>query len=95
MTRSAGRAEAPAAAALLGRLLPPELVPIFDASFVRLHLLYDEFIFRLVLRVAAETRLEQAAQEPGSPAEIAARAGFAGRQALVPLDWMLDRKSVV
>ncbi len=89
MTSEIGRAEAPAAAALLRRLLPPELLPLFDASFVRLHLLYDEFIHRLVLRVVSETGLEQAMREPGTPREIATRAGFAGGQALVPLDWML------
>lgn len=89
MTSGIGRAEAPAAAALLRGLLPAELLPLFDASFVRLHLLYDEFIHRLVLRVVRETRLEQAIREPGTPAEIATRAGFAGSQALVPLDWML------
>ena len=89
MTRTAGQAEAPAAAALLQGLLPPELLPLFDASFVRLHLLYDEFIHRLVLRVVSETGLEQAVREPGTTTEIATRAGFAGTQALVPLDWML------
>ena len=89
MTSEIGRAEAPAAAALLRRLLPPELVPLFDASFVRLHLLYDEFIHRLVLGVVSETGLEQTMREPGTPTEIATRAGFAGGQALVPLDWML------
>lgn len=89
MTSEIGRAEAPAAAALLRRLLPPELLPLFDASFVRLHLLYDEFIHRLVLRVVSETGLEQTMREPGTPTEIASRAGFAGGQALVPLDWML------
>ena len=88
-TSEIGRAEAPAAAALLRGLLPPELLPLFDASFVRLHLLYDEFIHRLVLRVVSETGLEQTLREPGTPTEIATRAGFAGGQALVPLDWML------
>ena len=89
MTSGIGREEAPAAAALLGELLPPELLPLFDASFIRLHLLYDEFILRLVLRVVGETGLEQTLREPGTPTEIATRAGFAGSQALVPLDWML------
>jgi SAM-dependent methyltransferase len=89
MTSEIGRAEAPAAAALLRGLLPPELLPLFDASFVRLHLLYDEFIHRLVLQVVSETGLEQTMREPGTPTEIATRAGFAGGQALVPLAWML------
>lgn len=89
MTRTVGRAEAPPSAALLRRLLPPELLPLFDARFVRLHFLYDEFIYRLVLQVVSETGLEQTLREPGTPTEIAARAGFAGGHALVPLDWML------
>lgn len=89
MSSEIGRAEAPAAAALLRGLLPPELLLLFDASFVRLHLLYDEFIHRLVLRVVGETGLERTLREPGTTAEIATRAGFAGGQALVPLDWML------
>jgi SAM-dependent methyltransferase len=89
MTSEIGRAEAPAAAALLRELLPPDLLSLFDASFVRLHLLYDEFIHRLVLRVVSETGLEQTMREPGTPTEIVTRAGFADGQALVPLDWML------
>jgi SAM-dependent methyltransferase len=86
---SIGHAEAPAAAARLGRLLPPELLPLFDVSFIRLHLLYDEFIYRLVLQVVRETGLEPAMRKPGTATEIAARAGFEAVRALVPLDWML------
>ncbi len=86
---SIGHAEAPAAAAVLQRLLPPELVPLFDASYVRLHLLYDEFIYRLVLQAVRETGLEPAMREPGTAREIAARATLEAEQALVPLDWML------
>jgi SAM-dependent methyltransferase len=84
-----GQAQAPAFAALLRRLLPPELLPLFDASYLRLHLLYAEFICRLVLQVVRETELEQAMAEPGSAKEITARAGLTAEQALVPLDWML------
>jgi SAM-dependent methyltransferase len=86
---SIGHEEAPVAAALLHRLLPPELVPLFDASYIRMHLLYDEFIFRLVLRVVAETGLERATREQGTAQEIAARSGLEAGRALVPLDWML------
>jgi len=88
-TRTAGVDAAPSAAAILQRLLPPEVASLFDASFVRMHLLYDEFIYRLVLGTAAETGLEAAAREPGTVEEIAARAGFEAPRALVPLDWML------
>ena len=86
---SIGHAEARAAAALLLPLLPPELVPLFDASYIRMHLLYDEFIFRLVLRAVAETGLERATREPGTAQEIAARARLEAGRALVPVEWML------
>jgi SAM-dependent methyltransferase len=86
---SIGLDEAPAAAALLQRLLPPALASLFGASYIRLHLLYDEFIYRLVLRTVAETGLERAMREPGTAQEIAARSGLEAPQALVPLDWML------
>ena len=46
-----GHAEAEAGATLLRAMLPPDLVPLFDASFLRSHLLYDEFVYRLVLKV--------------------------------------------
>jgi SAM-dependent methyltransferase len=88
-TRTAGIDAASSAAALLQRLLPPEIASVFDASYLRMHLLYDEFVYRLVLRTAAETGLEAATREPGTVEEIAARAGFEAPRALVPLDWML------
>jgi SAM-dependent methyltransferase len=86
-----GQPEAHAAAALLHGLLPPEVAPLFDAAFVRSHLLYDEFIDRLVLRVVRDSGLEPAMRESRTAQEIAARVGFAPGQALVPLDWMLRR----
>ncbi len=86
-----GHAEAAAAAASLGRVLPPGLLPFFDASFIRSHLLYDEFVYRLVLRVAREAGLEAALREPGSAEQIAARAKLEAGRALVPLGWILRR----
>jgi len=95
MNSAIGRLEASAAvAASLRSLLPPELLLLVDARFIRLHRLYDEFVHRLVLRVASESGLEQSLREPGTPADIATRAGFAARQALVPLDWMLRHLTV-
>ena len=91
-TRTAGPAgvdDALSAAAILQRLLPPEVASLFDAAYLRMHLLYDEFIYRLVLRTAAETGLDAATREPGTVEEIAVRAGFEAPHALVPLDWML------
>jgi len=88
-TSDAVHAKAAADAALLRGMLPPYLVDVFDAPFLRSHLLYDEFVYRLVLRVIRETGLESAIREGGSADEIAAREGLAVDRAVVPLDWML------
>ncbi|HEV8530613.1 MAG TPA: methyltransferase [Methylomirabilota bacterium] len=83
-----GEKEARETAALLARLLPLELRPLFDVAFVRSHVLYEQFVYRLVLQVVRETGLEDAMQEEGRAEDIARRAKL-GAQALVPLDWML------
>jgi SAM-dependent methyltransferase len=70
-------------------MLPPYLRQVIDVSFLRSHLLYDEFVYRLVLKVIRETGLEAAMQKGGSAEAIAAREGLAVAQAGVPLDWML------
>lgn len=88
-TGDAAQAKAVADAARLRGMLPPYLVNVFDASFLRSHHLYDEFVYRLVLRVIRDTGLESAVREGGSAEEIAAREGLAGDRAVVPLDWML------
>ena len=85
---AAGEQEARDTAAMLEGLLPRELRALFDASFVRSHFLYEQFIHRLVLQVVRETGLEDAMQEEGSAEDIALRAKL-GAQALVPLDWIL------
>jgi SAM-dependent methyltransferase len=84
-----GRAEAETVAALFREMLPPHLLPLFNVSFLRSHLLYDELVCRLVLKVIRETGLEAAIREGGSAEAIAAREGLAVGQAVVPLDWML------
>ena len=81
--------QAEAVAGLLRELLPPYLLDVIDASFLRSHYLYDEFVYRLVLKVIRETGLEAAIQEGGSAEAIAAREKLDGGQAVVPLDWML------
>ena len=78
-----------AAEAVLRELLAPELVPLFDASFIRSYLIHDEFIHRLVLRVAIEAGLEGATREPGTAEEIVRRAKLDTGRALVPMDWIL------
>ena len=84
-----GREEAAGAAAFLAGALPAALRPAFGASFVRSHLLYGEFVCRLVLGVARATGLAAALGIPGTARELTERAGLAAAQALVPIDWML------
>src|SRR5438093_6467077 len=76
-------------AAALRVLLPAELQPLISDAVVRSHKLYEEFVDRLVLRVARETGLEAATREPASPAEVVARLGLEARRALAPGDWVL------
>src|SRR5262252_733544 len=87
--RDIGRAEAEVTAARLRAMLPAELAPLIDFSFVRSHLLYDEFVCRLVLRVIQEVGLEATLRTGGSAREMALKAGLEIERALVPLDWML------
>src|SRR5256712_1864309 len=86
---AAGEEEARDTAALLERVLPRELGPLFDASFVRSRFLYEQFVHRLVLQVVRETGLEDALRDEGSTEDIALRAKLAAAPALVPLDWIL------
>src|SRR5919197_4322790 len=78
-------------AAALRRLLPPELQPLISNAVVRSHKLYEEFVDRLVLRVARETGLEAVTREPTIAAEVVVRLGLEARRALVPVDWILRR----
>ena len=84
-----GRAKAESDAALLREMLPPYLLNVIDLSFLRSHVLYDEFVYRLVLKVIRDTGLEPALREGGSAQVIAARERLSADQAVVPLDWML------
>ena len=84
-----GHAKVEAAAASFRALLPPHLVHVFDVSFLQSYLLYDEFIYRLVLKVIRDTGLEAAIREGGSAEAIAARERLEVGRAVMPLDWML------
>src|SRR3989442_8251353 len=84
-------ADVSADAAALRVLLPTELQPLISDAVVRSHKLYEEFVDRLVLRVARETGLEAATREPASPAEVVVRLGLEAPRALVPVDWILRR----
>ena len=66
--------EAERTAAIVARLLPPALVPVFNPRFTRSHLLYDEFVHRLTLRVFTSAGLAVA----GGRLERRRRRGGAG-----------------
>jgi SAM-dependent methyltransferase len=87
--RGIGHAKAESDAALLREMLPPYLLNVIDLSFLRSHVRYDEFVYRLVLKVIRDTGLEPALREGGSAQVIAARERLSVDQAVVPLDWML------
>jgi SAM-dependent methyltransferase len=70
-------------------MLPPYLLHVIDVSFLRSHLLYDEFVYCLVLKIIREMGLEPAIREGGSAEAIAARERLEVGPAVVPLDWML------
>jgi SAM-dependent methyltransferase len=70
-------------------MLPDELLPLFDDRFVRSCELFEEYVQRLSLQVVRDTGLDSAAREPGTPAEIAARAGLDPVCAPVTVGWLL------
>jgi len=73
----------------LAKLLPAELIPLFDDRFDRSCSLFEEYVHRLALRVVGVTGLDAAAAQPGTPDEIAARAGLDAAQAPVAVGWLL------
>src|SRR4030095_3149528 len=73
----------------LAELLPAELIPLFDDRFDRSCSLFEEYVHRLALRVVGVTGLDAAAAQPGTPDEIAARAGLDATQAPVAGGWLL------
>jgi len=75
-------------------LIPAELIPLFDDRFVGSCTLFEEYIHRLAIRVVAGAGIDAAAREPGTPAEIAARAGLDATRAPVPVGWLLAMLAV-
>jgi SAM-dependent methyltransferase len=71
--------------------LPPAMRPLFDGVFLRSWDLYDEFVYRLALRVFLEAGLDETVREPATTAEIVTRAGFEAGRAHIPLDWILHQ----
>ena len=88
-TSEVGRTEALAREAALRGVLPPDLLPLFDVGFIRSHLLYEEFVYRLLLQIVREIHLDEAAEGAAPVEELAERAGLASTVAFVSLDWML------
>jgi SAM-dependent methyltransferase len=80
--------EAERVAASLAGCLPPSLRPFFGAHFTYSHLLFEEYVFRLALRVFADAKLDAAVAEWGGAADVIARSGLASGGA-VPVEWML------
>jgi len=76
-------------AAAVAPHLPPTLLSFLDASLVRSHSLYDEFVHRLALGIAREAGVAGALTEWGDAEEIAHRAGLDAGRAPVPVGWML------
>ena len=70
-------------------MLAPEHQPLFNDRFVGSCVLFEEYVHRLVLQVVRETGIGAAAGQPGTPVEIATRAGLDAARAPVPVGWLL------
>jgi SAM-dependent methyltransferase len=71
------------------QVLPAELLPLFDDLFVGSCALFEEYVHRLSVQVVRHTGLDAAGREPGTPGEIAARAGLDPARAAVTVGWLL------
>jgi SAM-dependent methyltransferase len=81
--------EAERIAAIVAPRLPPALVPTFGARFACSSVLYDEFVYRLTLRVFCDADLPAAVVEWGDAQDVVTRAGLDPGHAAVPVSWML------
>jgi SAM-dependent methyltransferase len=70
-------------------LLPAELLPLIDDRFVGSCGLFEEYVQRLAIRVVRSIGLDSAARQPGTPGELAARAGLDPVRAPVATRWLL------
>jgi len=87
---SSGMSGGTTSGADLDRLLSPELRAIFDDRFVRSCGLFEEYVRRLAIRVVRTTGLDAAAREPGTAADLAARAGLDPARSAAPVAWLLS-----
>lgn len=81
--------EAARVSAVVAPHLPPALAPSFGPRFTRSSALFDEFVFRLTLRIFCETGLAAAVADWSSAGDAIARAGLEPGRAAVPVSWML------
>jgi len=73
----------------LAGLLPAELLPFVGERFDRSCALFEEYVHRLALKVVRAAGIDSVAREPGTPGEIAARAGLDAARAPVAAGWLL------
>lgn len=69
-------------------LLPAELLPLFDAAFIRSCDLYEEYVFRLAQGVFLRSGLAAACTTAATTHQALERAGLDSRAAHVPVDWL-------
>jgi SAM-dependent methyltransferase len=70
-------------------LYPPELLSVFDESFITSFDFFDEYVARLALQLFKTTGLAQACREEAAVAEAIHRLGLPATCALVPSAWIL------
>jgi SAM-dependent methyltransferase len=69
-------------------LIPREILPLFDDTFVRSCELIEEYVVRLAARAFRATGLERACATAATVDEAIARAGLAPEVARVPTAWL-------
>jgi SAM-dependent methyltransferase len=77
-------------AATVAAHLPAELLPVFDARFTQSVRLYDDFVYRLAVRVCVDTGLAAAVADWAGVDEVIAQAGLEPGRASVPVTWLLE-----
>ena len=70
-------------------LFPPDLLPLFNDTFVASFDLCEEYVGRLALGVLQATGLELACLQESTVEQAVSRAGLAGEVARVPAAWLL------
>ena len=71
------------------RLIPPEILPLFDDTFVRSCQLIEEYVARLALESVRAAGLERACADGATVDEAIERAKLDPTAARVPVAWLL------